>query len=298
MAYDEWLPLITISVLVSFLLSAYLYISSLLSTPSSSPSAYLAPHGQTSNRIYDFFVGRTLNPRLLSVDLKYLCELRPGLVGWILVDASFASVAWARGTLTASMVLVLLFQAVYVVDALWSEEAILTTMDITTDGFGYMLVFGDLSWVPFTYSLQARYLVDRPTTLHPAALAVVLALELIGLAVFRSSNNEKNTFRTDAQHPFTRSARYLSTHTGGRLLLSGWWGRSRHPNYAGDWLMALSWSLLCGVQHPIVYFYPLYFAVLLIHRQRRDDHKCGQKYGRDWDKYCALVPYRIIPFIY
>ena len=29
-------------------------------------------------------------------------------------------------------------------------------MDITTDGFGYMLAFGDLAWVPFTYSLQAR----------------------------------------------------------------------------------------------------------------------------------------------
>lgn len=37
---------------------------------------------------------------------------------------------------------------------LWCHQAILTTMDITTDGFGFMLVFGDLAWVPFTYSLQ------------------------------------------------------------------------------------------------------------------------------------------------
>ena len=43
-------------------------------------------------------------------------------------------------------------------DALCDEQAILTTMDITTDGFGHMLAFGDLSWVPFTYSLQARAL--------------------------------------------------------------------------------------------------------------------------------------------
>ena len=42
----------------------------------------------------------------------------------------------------------------YVIDALWFEQAILSTMDITTDGFGFMLVFGDLAWVPFTYSLQ------------------------------------------------------------------------------------------------------------------------------------------------
>ena len=31
-------------------------------------------------------------------------------------------------------------------DALWFEPAILTTMDITTDGFGFMLAFGDLAW--------------------------------------------------------------------------------------------------------------------------------------------------------
>lgn len=55
-------------------------------------------------------------------------------------------------------------------DALYFEKAILTTMDITTDGFGFMLAFGDLAWVPFTYTLQARFLVDYPqvdTQLHP-----------------------------------------------------------------------------------------------------------------------------------
>ena len=66
------------------------------------------------------------------------------------------------GYVTTAMLLVCAFHALYVWDALWSEKAILTTMDITTDGFGFMLVFGDLTWVPFTYSLQARYLVDHP----------------------------------------------------------------------------------------------------------------------------------------
>ena len=64
--------------------------------------------------------------------------------------------------MTAAVALVCAFHGIYVWDALWSEKAILTTMDITTDGFGFMLVFGDVTWVPFTYSLQARYLVDHP----------------------------------------------------------------------------------------------------------------------------------------
>ncbi|TTW73458.1 Delta(14)-sterol reductase [Bagarius yarrelli] len=38
-----------------------------------------------------------------------------------------------------------------------------------------MLVFGDLVWVPFTYSLQAAFLVSHPHTLTPiSALAIVL----------------------------------------------------------------------------------------------------------------------------
>jgi len=45
-------------------------------------------------------------------------------------------------------------QGLYVWDSLANEKAILTTMDITTDGFEYMLAFGDLAWVPFIYSFQ------------------------------------------------------------------------------------------------------------------------------------------------
>ena len=35
------------------------------------------------NLIYDFFLGRELNPRICSFDFKYFCELRPGLIGWV-----------------------------------------------------------------------------------------------------------------------------------------------------------------------------------------------------------------------
>jgi hypothetical protein len=35
------------------------------------------------NAVYDFFIGRELNPRLGAFDLKFFCELRPGLIGWV-----------------------------------------------------------------------------------------------------------------------------------------------------------------------------------------------------------------------
>lgn len=44
------------------------------------------------------------------------------------------------GRVSAAMALVVAFQLLYVVDAVYFEPAILTTMDITSDGFGFMLV--------------------------------------------------------------------------------------------------------------------------------------------------------------
>lgn len=42
----------------------------------------------------------------------------------------------------------------------------------------------------------------------------------------------------------------IPTATGRRLLASGWWGFVRHPNYLGDIIMALAWSLPCGESRP------------------------------------------------
>ncbi len=68
-------------------------------------------------------------------------------------------------------------------------------MDITTDGFGFMLAVGDLLWVPFVYSLQARYLAFHPVELGPVRTAAVLCVNLLGYWIFRGANGEKNDFR-------------------------------------------------------------------------------------------------------
>ncbi|MEE6524033.1 hypothetical protein FKM82_023225 [Ascaphus truei] len=90
----------------------------------------------------------------------------------------------------------------------------------------------------------------------------------------------------------------IPTATGKRLLVSGWWGLVRHPNYLGDLIMALAWSLPCGLSHILPYFYVIYFSALLIHREARDEHQCMKKYGLAWQEYCRRVPYRIFPYIY
>ena len=88
-----------------------------------------------------------------------------------------------------------------------TTQAILTTMDITTDGFGFMLAFGDLAWVPFIYSLQARYLVDHDPSLSLWQVAVVVVVHMLGYYIFRSANSEKDAFRRDPEDPAVRHLR-------------------------------------------------------------------------------------------
>ena len=49
-------------------------------------------------------------------------------------------------------------------------------MDIVHDGFGLMLAFGDLAWVPFLYSLQARFCLEHPQDWPTWVLASFLIL--------------------------------------------------------------------------------------------------------------------------
>lgn len=49
------------------------------------------------------------------------------------------------------------------------------------------------------------------------------------------------------------------------------------PLRSGDLIMGLAWCLPTGFDSPIPYFYFVYFAILLIHRQSRDDEMCEHK---------------------
>lgn len=249
--------------------------------------------------IYDFFIGRELNPRIGEVDLKVFCELRPGLIGWVVLNLGCAFKQYENlGYVSLPMMAVNLFEALYVWDALYNERAILTTMDVTTDGFGFMLAFGDLAWVPFTYTLQARYLVDHDPNLSVYTVLIICAINFIGYTIFRGANSQKDAFRRDPTSEEVSHLEFIKTKRGTSLLVSGWWGMARKINYTGDWIMGLSWCMLCGAGSIIPYFYAIYFAILLVHRALRDDHMCSQKYGDDWKVYKQKVPYIFIPYIF
>ena len=293
--YEDFGALITVMTIFVFVFSAWLY-------------SYGKKHGQarmTGVKIHDFWMGTGHNPRvpptLQGLDLKFFCEARPGLILWVLLNTSFAVVQYEKyGFVSTSMILVWAFQMYYIIDYFLNESAILTTMDIKHENFGYMLAFGDLVWVPMTYTLQAHYLIDRVHSLPIWGAVLIVAINVLGIYIFRVVNLQKHKFRSDPEGAriWGKPVEYIQTEQGGKLIVSGFWGWSRHFNYVGDIMMALAWSLPCLFDSALPYFYPIYFAILLIHRERRDHHFCSTKYGADWDKYCERVRWRIIPGVY
>ena len=72
-------------------------------------------------------MGRELNPRVHGIDLKFVSELRPGLIGWLLLDLSACAVGMKRtGSISPSLIFVTAAQGIYVADALWFEVGILS----------------------------------------------------------------------------------------------------------------------------------------------------------------------------
>lgn len=252
------------------------------------------------NWLEAYTLGGCRNPRFGGFDLKFFCESRPSMILWVLIDLSLAAKQFELyGTVSNAMLLVCFFQILYVADYFYFEDAILTTWDIKHENFGFMLAWGCLVWIPFAYSLQPLYLALHPEPLPWWGAAGIFLLNAVGFYVFRSSNLQKHRFSNDPTRPiWGKTPEFIDTERGTLLLTSGWWGIARHANYLGDWLMGLAWSLSCGFGRLLPYFYPIYFAILLLHREWRDSRHCAVKYGRDWDRYTKKVRWRIVPGIY
>jgi hypothetical protein len=72
-----------------------------------------------------WFIGRGLNPRIGSFDIKAFNEMRPGLILWVIID--LAMIAWQYeriGRVTDSIILTTAFHAFYVLDAEFNEVSL------------------------------------------------------------------------------------------------------------------------------------------------------------------------------
>lgn len=287
---ERGLELLSTTFIFSFLVALILYFSG---CKSQSKSSSLKPH-ISGNLIHDWWFGIQLNPQVMGIDLKFFF-VRAGMMGWLLINLSVLAKSIQDDTLSQSMILFQLFCGIYILDYFVHEEYMTSTWDIIAERLGFMLVFGDLVWIPFTFSIQGWWLLRNKVELTTAAIVANCFVFLIGYMVFRGANKQKHEFKKNPKAPIWGKPPIV---IGGKLLASGYWGVARHCNYLGDLLLALSFSLPCGISSPVPYFYPIYLLILLIWRERRDEARCAEKYKEIWAEYRRTVPWRILPYVY
>ncbi|MFT5356754.1 MAG: delta14-sterol reductase [Polyangiales bacterium] len=253
----------------------------------------------------DIWLGAELNPSVVGVDLK-MHMYHPSLIGLVVLNAAFPFAQYELyGAVTVEMWIYEGFLWAYLFTHYIREDFMLTTWDIIAERFGFMLVWGDLVYVPFLYSMVGWWVLGRGWSdesgqwVHQpwpvAAVFALVALHLFFHWVFRGANWQKDKFKRDPTvHIWGKPAEAI----GDRLLVSGWWGIGRKINYSGELGVYLSFALCAGFDSPWPYFLPFTLLVLLLQRAWRDDRKCREKYGPLWDEYCARTQFRVIPFFY
>lgn len=243
----------------------------------------------------DLWYGVELNPEWLGVDVK-MFSYKPSLIGLGLLNVSFAYVQWSRdGHLSDAMVLYQAFTLIYVFNYFQFEYGMLFTWDIVQERFGFMLVWGDFAFVPFAYSVCGWYLIDRTEPLPLWAWIVLPLMFVLGLWIFRGSNQQKDEFKRD---PKTTIWGKPAETIGGKILVSGFWGIGRKLNYTGEILVYWSFTLLAGGASFVPYLLPTWLICLLVHRAWRDDRRCREKYGPLWEEYCRRATFKMVPFLY
>ena len=298
--YDNFGPMIAALNLFSLAFCVVLLIKG-RAAPSSSDS------GSTGNWVFDYYWGTELYPRFFGWDVKMFTNCRFGLMSWALIIISFAAKQHQLYGLSDSMLVAVALQLVYITKFFIWETGYLRSLDIMHDRAGFYICWGCLVWVPAVYTSPILYLVNHPNHLGVILSSVIFLLGTVCiLANFFADWQRQYVRRMQGdclvwgKKPVTTTANYLTESGEAKqniLLASGWWGISRHFHYIPEILGAFFWSLPALFTNFMPYFYVVFLTILLTERAFRDDRRCARKYGADWQKYCQLVPYKIVPFL-
>ncbi|TFK39809.1 ergosterol biosynthesis ERG4/ERG24 [Crucibulum laeve] len=303
---DNYGHLMTVSMFYGFGVSLGTYLYAIISGDNIRLSG---------NFFYDYFMGACLNPRIGNIDLKMWAEVRiPWYIVFLLSVSGACKQYETLGYVTPNMAFMVLATALYLNACAKGEDCIPQTWDMYHEKWGFLVIFWNLSGVPFSYVYSVVYMSTHdPETYRFSTLGYITIYTTILTAyyIWDTAMAQKSHFKmqtqgitkfrkTFPQLPWNtvENPTYIQTAHGNRLLTSGFWAYSRKPNYVADWIMSFTWGAIVGTVSPIPYFYSVFFIVVLIHRCSRDFERCAVKYGKDWERYCSIVKYKFIPYVY
>jgi 7-dehydrocholesterol reductase len=261
----------------------------------------------TKNVLFDYYWGTELYPQVFGWHIKQFITSRFGMMSWGLFLISYCAKQAELSGLANSMMISVALQGLYVAKFFLWEKGYLRSLDIMHDRAGFYICWGCLVWVPCVYTSPSMYLVLHPVQLSTALASIILVLGVISVLINYLADKQRMLVRETEGNCkiWGRKPTILLTHyktqkgdtKSSILLASGWWGISRHFHYIPEITSAFFWSVPALFTHFSPYFYVCFLSILLLDRAFRDDKRCAKKYGQDWNKYCELVPYKIIPFL-
>lgn len=298
--YDNLGPILGALNIFSLFFCALLYLKGRF-FPSSTDA------GTTTNILFDYYWGTELYPQVLGLHIKKFITCRFGMMSWGLLLLSYCAKQASFGGLTNSMFISVTLQLLYLSKFYIWEHGYLRSLDIMHDRAGFYICWGCMVWVPCIYTSPSMYLVLHPINLSIGWAALFLILGSISIIInFLADEQRLLTRATNGickiwgKKPITLVAHYKTEEGEAKqsiLLASGWWGVARHFHYIPELAGTFFWSVPALFSNFSPYFYVCFLTILLLDRAFRDDQRCARKYGKDWDKYCDLVPYKIIPFV-
>ncbi|KAJ3218628.1 hypothetical protein HDU67_004681 [Dinochytrium kinnereticum] len=262
--------------------------------------------------LLDFWNGFEFNPRILGVDIKMMLYCWGATLLQLNLFSMAAKHVQMNGGMSYAMGSYVLMLTVFIVEYNYFEHVHLYTYDLFAEKIGFKLLFGCLGFYPFVYCIGgtvfSHFVPSIDSTqkdIGPFIAVLSVVFYCCGWVLTRGANMQKYYFKLDQQYPtFFFGLVPQRALPGTRILVSGFWGMSRHINYLGEILQSVALAIPCVLitSHwtialiPLIY--PAYYVGLFVPRERDDNEVCKKKYGKDWDAYCRLVPYRIVPLLY
>ncbi|XP_011686733.1 PREDICTED: delta(14)-sterol reductase [Wasmannia auropunctata] len=260
------------------------------------PVTNLNIYASTNSKIYNFWQGREINPRIRALDVKLLL-IRASLIGTLIANTAILIKVVGDGKnpinkLDVAALLASVLQLVYVGYGLICEATVFTTFTVMYEGTGYMTCVSHLLY-PFLTTLTARFLFYQKIKLNYFAGLSILGF-VIGYAIYLISNLRKNEFRKNPVSPRVPYSETIPTSRGKRLMFAGLWGYVRHPNYLGDILIQWSIASIGWAYDILPYYMAICCTLVLAYRAVRDNKRCQMRYGYAWEQYCSRVKYMIL----
>ncbi|XP_045618286.1 delta(14)-sterol reductase TM7SF2 isoform X2 [Procambarus clarkii] len=291
--YSKYRQLLATCIVLGVVLSLAMYVRAKFI-----PDDAKNPVGNSGSFFPDFLTGCEVNPVVKSVDLKFFL-VRAMHLAWIVINMIVVvkDLQAKPGVYSPTLLLACALQIFFAMDFVWFGETYLTTYDYMRQGCGLFFIVLNLT-MPFMLPIFTRLVLNHRTEFEWYYLAMIATLYLVGYTIVRGSDSQKHAFRTNPSNPALAHLESVPTAAGTRLLVSGWWGVARHPNYLGNILIFIAFAALCGFTYALPWILVGLDTLFLVGRVYEVESACKKKYGRAWDSYTDRVKYRLIPKVF